>query len=428
MSETKTIKYPSGVELTRTFDNEQETWEINNKALSTAHFTLDLSKCEGVTFADDPDATEKTVDVQPQSVDSSLKLIKTLPWKLAVSFSLSETPMSYDDQKQAMNKENNEWKKKIEESERIFKKIPYEVLSHDEIVEKMQENGVANFIDPHFPPRDTSLYNVVKDKYPYDFAVQWRRPHEFMENPTIIENDIDPNDIKQGFLGDCWFLSALASLAERPGMVRRLFVTQEYNKEGIYKIRICKNGEWVTVTVDDYIPCRYNGGPLFSRGSSNELWVILIEKAYAKLHGSYQALDGGLTAQAMYDLSGCPTDRIDFPKEKEDYDEVAEQADEIFDKLRHADDEGYLISTETSGVDTMTTGEGPGAGAGLVSGHAYSVIQVKEGQGVKLLNIRNPWGQFEWGGAWADNAEEWTEEMIEEFQPDFDANDGSFWM
>jgi len=93
-----------------------------------------------------------------------------------------------------------------------------------------------------------------------------------------------------------------------------------------------------------------------------------------------------------------------------------------------ADQEGYLISTETSGVDTITEGEGPGAGGGLVSGHAYSVIQVKEGQGVKLLNIRNPWGQFEWNGDWSDHSDLWTDEMIEEFNPVLQDNDGSFWI
>ena len=42
--------------------------------------------------------------------------------------------------------------------------------------------------------------------------------------------------------------------------------------------------------------------------------------------------------------------------------------------------------------------------------------------------MRNPWGTFEWGGRWADNAPEWTQRMRDEFEPDFDANDGSFWM
>lgn len=249
-----------------------------------------------------------------------------------------------------------------------------------------------------------------------------------MDDPKLFEDDIDPNDIKQGQLGDCWFLSALSSLAERKGLVKRLFITQEYNEEGIYKIKMFKNGEIVIVTIDDYIPCRFNGGPLFSRGAGNELWVLLIEKAYAKLHGNYYALSSGYTTHAMVDLTGCPCVHIAFPPEGSSYEDVEEEADEIFERILEADEQGYLISTETSGKDTITEGDGPGKGAGLVSGHAYSIIQVKEGNGVKLLNIRNPWGQFEWNGDWSDHSDLWTDEMIDEFQPVLEDNDGSFWM
>jgi len=246
-----------------------------------------------------------------------------------------------------------------------------------------------------------------------------------MKNPKIFEDDIDPNDIKQGFLPDCWFLSALSCLAERPELVCRLIITPEYNKEGIYRIRLCKNGEWHTVTVDDYIPCYFNAGPIFSRANGDELWVLLIEKAYAKMHGCYYSLRFGFTHHGMIDLTGCPTWNITIPKDDQANDDVT---DEIWDKMIEADESGYLLSGETPGYDSATEGGGLNAPSGLVPGHAYSVIQVKEGLGNRLLNIRNPWGKYEWDGAWADNSEEWTEEAIEHFKPYFDVNDGSFWM
>ena len=128
----------------------------------------------------------------------------------------------------------------------------------------------------------------MKERFPFPHAIQWRRPHEFMSGDIKVFSDtIDPNDIIQGALGDCWFLSALASLAENPHLIRRLFVTKQYNKQGIYKVRLCKNGEWQVITIDDYFPCRKRGGPCFARGNGNELWVMLLEKAYAKLHGNY---------------------------------------------------------------------------------------------------------------------------------------------
>ncbi len=77
-------------------------------------------------------------------------------------------------------------------------------------------------------------------------------------------------------------MSALASLAERPALVERLFLTKEVNPHGLYRVKLCKNGEWVTVTIDDYFPCYAMGGPIFSRAHGNELWVLILEKVIYK--------------------------------------------------------------------------------------------------------------------------------------------------
>ena len=52
-------------------------------------------------------------------------------------------------------------------------------------------------------------------------------------------------------------------------------------------MKINKNGVWHELTIDDYMPCALDGAPLFTRTHGNELWVQLLEKAYAKLHGGY---------------------------------------------------------------------------------------------------------------------------------------------
>lgn len=186
-------------------------------------------------------------------------------------------------------------------------------MKQDELEAVLKQNGVANFIDPQFPPRDSSIYDHINDEYPYANVVHWRRPKEFLQQPIqLFDEGVDPNDIKQGALADCWILSAAACLAERPKLIERLFITKEYNEMGIYKIRLCKNGEWIVVTVDDYIPCYYNGGPMFSRSTGRELWVLLLEKAYAKLHGHYYSLRFGFTHHGLMDLTGCPTETINF--------------------------------------------------------------------------------------------------------------------
>ena len=57
------------------------------------------------------------------------------------------------------------------------------------------------------------------------------RPGSFQ----VFTNDILPSDIKQGALGDCWFLAALAAVAEDPDLIRRLFGDPKVNKHGVYE-------------------------------------------------------------------------------------------------------------------------------------------------------------------------------------------------
>lgn len=53
---------------------------------------------------------------------------------------------------------------------------------------------------------------------------------------------IEPNNIQIGSLGDGSFLSALAIIAERPSLIRQLFITQNLIEEGIYRLKFCKFG------------------------------------------------------------------------------------------------------------------------------------------------------------------------------------------
>ena len=73
----------------------------------------------------------------------------------------------------------------------------------------------------------------------------------------------------------------------------------------------------------------------------------------------------------------------------------------------------------------------PCSGVGLVPGHAYALIQVKQtSSGVKLCQLRNPWGQdgMEWTGKWNDHDSRWTPALRQELNYHTTANDGLFWM
>lgn len=159
--------------------------------------------------------------------------------------------------------------------------------------------------------------------FPLSESLHWRRASEIRIRGggarwSVAEaGRVRPDDILQGALGNCWLLSALAVLAERPELVlEEVLVTREVNELGCYQVRFCKNGRWTVVTVDDYFPCDRNGQLAYSRARGQQLWVSLIEKAYAKLHGSYQAIVSGHVGEALADLTGAPCEVIELGEDK----------------------------------------------------------------------------------------------------------------
>lgn len=324
--------------------------------------------------------------------------------------------------------------KKLTNSLVLLRKVPYSIMSVADINKFLMANSIT-LVDSEFPPYDTSLFSPMVDTSNFDTVIHWRRPEEFMEvdedakkkKPTVFYDTVDPSDIKQGVLGDSWFCCALASISERPSLVERLFVTKEYSPNGVYRLKLCKNGEWVTVTLDDYFPCFPLGGPIFSKNHGNELWVLLLEKAYAKLHGNYFSLRGGYASEALMDLTGCPTATFVF----ED-DDIRSRIDSIgfWDDIKGWDNEGYLLSVSTPGEDRWSE-QGwvdEEENNGLSPGHAYTIVQIREAKGNRLLCLRNPWSNFEWKGDWGEKSPLWNDEMKQLVKPNLQGDDGTWWM
>jgi hypothetical protein len=82
-----------------------------------------------------------------------------------------------------------------------------------------------------------------------------------------------------------------------------------------------KNGQKVNIIVDNYVPCNEDGDPCFASCNGPELWVILLEKAWAKLHGSYHRIDGGYPMNVFRDLTGAPAYSYILKFTEESFDE-----------------------------------------------------------------------------------------------------------
>jgi hypothetical protein len=158
------------------------------------------------------------------------------------------------------------------------------------------------FLDTDYPPTKASIYLINhpgennagwEDR---DDLLVWRRPREFMtDGYTVFYEGISPSDIRQGCLTDCWFLCAIAALAEHPVLIKELFAPGSHveSELGMYTMRICRAGQWRSVVIDDFFPCYPGGDAAYARNHGHELWAMLIEKAYAKVNGSYATLRFG---------------------------------------------------------------------------------------------------------------------------------------
>lgn len=113
---------------------------------------------------------------------------------------------------------------------------------------------------------------------------------------------VRPDDIKQGQIGNCWFLSGAAAVAEQPERLQSVFLNQELSSEGIYGLQMYALGVPVTITIDDNVPLWDSTTmTLFANiGKDKSLWAPLLEKAFAKMHGNYEALVGGFAPAAIY--------------------------------------------------------------------------------------------------------------------------------
>ena len=323
------------------------------------------------------------------------------------------TPLQSQPSEEISNAKCEENAQRIATELRTTKRLDFgaDAATVDHLRGVCQANHVK-FVDSEFPPVDTSLFSAQSKHAPAPGArrITWRRATEFLDADKlgVFVGGIEPSDVKQGALGDCWLLCSIAACTEFPWLVERMFKIhgddaqpQGANEEGVYKVRLCKNGQWMYVRLDDYFPCYPGSGPVYAKThEQQELWVPLLEKAMAKLCGSYDALRGGLPFEALMDLTGAPAAKVSFAQE----DVQAQIADgRLWKRITEWDDRQFLITASTPGEDKWSEdgGGGPAAGPGLVPGHAYSVINASETHdGHKLLLIRNPWGDFESTLAW----------------------------
>jgi len=286
--------------------------------------------------------------------------------------------------------------------------------------------------------------------------------------------DVDPDDVAQGGVGDCWMLSAISGLAEFDGAVHRLFRKTKKIKNlpgdafNTYTVTLfdLPSGEEVDIVVDERLCSKPDGKSLLGNTASveGELWVCYLEKALAAHCGGWDEIDGGQPVHAWRLMTGCKDQYtfsdpdgdgfvcLGFPDNADiqnsphkgcqsmhyvPWPEVgSEDGDDCNTKLGHHeffermaiwDSNNYILGAGTCcGSDTSDH-------QGIVDGHAYTVMTCivdVAGSGFDLVKVRNPWGKGEFtSGEWDDDGPGWDKhpEVRDALQP-VDADNGVFWL
>jgi Calpain family cysteine protease len=205
---------------------------------------------------------------------------------------------------------------------------------------------------------------------------------------TLFVNGATYADIKQGYLGDCYFMASLCETALRsPAAISNMFVV---NGDGTYTVKFYNNGQAAYVTVDSYLPTNGAGRLIYAglgklyNDAGNELWTALAEKAYVQINemgwlrsglpgngqNSYSAIEGGYIYAALGQITGQRTTAF-----------AMTSGGSSFTTFVNAYNAGKLIGFASKSNPTSSK---------VVGGHAYAVVGYNAANGT--VTLFNPWG------------------------------------
>lgn len=229
-------------------------------------------------------------------------------------------------------------------------------------------------------------------------------------------------------------------------MITRLFKNRDYDKNGIFRLKFWQAGAWHHVNVDDRLPsdqvphggkwvwhkewlskysyrnigrwkANYKWAPDFDGESINKAWWMpIMEKAYAKFDQNYQRIVGGSGQEGLSVLTGAPVASTRLGNRS------GKSTGEVWSFLKRMARANYPMTT---GCHSKIYG--------LISGHAYSVLDVKEllcGGRVchRLVKVRNPWSSDQYHGPFSDKSGEWTADFKAQVGGVDVRDDGISWM
>ena len=330
------------------------------------------------------------------------------------------------------------------------------------------ELGDTCFVDPDFGPStkdptgkkalipNGALPAEAFENFPGHDQVLWQRPQEAWPKHHFCG---ELAEVKPGVFGDAWFLGALCSLSlseeelfgnpsgyEEPlGIYPRAFWDSEFRRRGLYCFRFSTQGQWRYVVVDDCLPFNgKNSKALFSHSlgldATPQLWIALMEKAYAKLHGAYFSLWLGFVDDALEDLTSWPSEKLQISKFTKSEGRGKDPAELWSTLLREKDasliclradagqvsEKSELVHVEPQSIHLDARPEAGAFCTGIFRNWAYPILCLREAPSevpsegaevLQFLRLRSFVGS--WHGLWGDQDLNWSQaspELVDNLQ------------
>ena len=290
------------------------------------------------------------------------------------------------------------------------------------------------WVDDFFPPNENSLLgrkktgeyldpNEVKMIGPLmnPKGIEWKRAKDIVKDPVLFEDKITIDSLRLGEIANTYYLSALSALAQYPNLISQIFITKKINQECVYQISLFIDGEFQIVYIDDFVPVlKGTSTPFFTKTNSNELWGLLLEKAWAKVNGGYLNIVTCSIADLFRALTGFSCKTLNT-KEEEIFN--------IGNIMKEAYNNKWVMCATVRGEEPKAKKYG------LVNGSTYNVLFIEDiydnsNKKKILIKFKNPWGANVWIGDFAEGSNAWTESIIEQIGLNrVNKNaEGEFWM
>ena len=156
------------------------------------------------------------------------------------------------------------------------------------------------FTDEEFPANENSLGEL------HSRVHSWRRPSV---SEMFSKGGISADDVKQGYIEDCYLISSFAVLGER--LIKEAIGYDSNgnarwtNSKGAYMVRFFKFSKQFYIIIDDQMPVNSQDEWVFGRSEDPvEFWSTHLEKAYAKLYKGYHNIIEGKCHRVLAEFTG----------------------------------------------------------------------------------------------------------------------------